>query len=57
MGDQRGESKQKKKTIVDHMTIRLYNQYGVLIKDGANDLKSYIGVLIRDNISILYDDW
>ena len=45
------------KRSTDDMLIMQYNQYEVPIGDGMNDLRSYIGVLVRDNISILYDDW
>ena len=45
------------KRSVDDKVIVEYNQYGVPVGDGANDLRSYIGVLVRDSISILYDDW
>ncbi|KDO40913.1 hypothetical protein CISIN_1g045482mg, partial [Citrus sinensis] len=34
-----------------------YNSYGVPVGKGRNDLRSYIGVIIRETISILLDDW
>ncbi|GAY60797.1 hypothetical protein CUMW_204870, partial [Citrus unshiu] len=60
-----GRPKRRKQTKKKHLlkrstddkVIMQYNQYGVPVVDGANDLRSYIGVLVRDNISILYDDW
>ncbi|GAY59048.1 hypothetical protein CUMW_191590 [Citrus unshiu] len=45
------------KRSVDDKVIVQYNQYGVPVGEGANDLRSYIDVLVRDSISILYDDW
>lgn len=33
-----------------------YNSYGVLVGKGRNDLRSYIGVIVRETISILLDD-
>ncbi|GAY48980.1 hypothetical protein CUMW_115770 [Citrus unshiu] len=60
-----GRPKRRKQTKKKHLLKRLaddkvilqHNQYGAPIGDGANDLRSYIGVLVRDNISILFDDW
>ncbi|KAL9417273.1 hypothetical protein AB3S75_040284 [Citrus x aurantiifolia] len=60
-----GRPKRRKQTKKKHLLKRSagdkviveYNQYGVPVGDGANDLRSYIGVLVRDSISILYDDW
>ena len=60
-----GRPKRRKQTKKKHLLKRSaddkvivqYNQYGVPIGDGANDLRSYIDVLVRDSISILYDDW
>ena len=34
------------KRSADDMVIVQYNQYGVPVGDGANDLRSYIGVLV-----------
>ena len=60
-GRLKGRKQTKRKHLLkrsaDNNVIMQYKQYGVPVGDGANDLKSYIGVLIRDNISILYDDW
>ena len=56
--DQREEKKkglQKKK--VSHEAAIEYNSYGVPVGRGRNDLKSYIGVIVRETISILLDDW
>ncbi|KAL9437117.1 hypothetical protein AB3S75_023038 [Citrus x aurantiifolia] len=60
-----GRPKRRKQTKEKHLLKRStddklivqYNQYEVPIGDETNDLRSYIGVLVRDNISILYDDW
>ncbi|KDO56398.1 hypothetical protein CISIN_1g043500mg, partial [Citrus sinensis] len=60
-----GRPKRRKQTKKKHLLKRSaddkvivqYNQYGVPVGDGANDLRSYIDVLVRDSISILYDDW
>ncbi|KAL9453499.1 hypothetical protein AB3S75_009159 [Citrus x aurantiifolia] len=55
----RNQTKKKHllKRSVDDKVIVQYNHYGVPVGDGANDFRSYIGVLVRDNVSILYDDW
>ena len=34
-----------------------YNIYGVPIGQGRNELRNYIGVIVREIISITYDDW
>ncbi|KDO43780.1 hypothetical protein CISIN_1g043991mg, partial [Citrus sinensis] len=51
------DGRPKRRKSVDHKVIVQYNHYGVPVGDGANDFRSYIGVLVRDNVSILYDDW
>ena len=33
-----------------------YNSYGVSVGNGRNDLRSYIGVIVRETISILLND-
>ena len=42
---------------VSHEALIEYNSYGVPVGKGRNDLRSYIGVIIRETISILLDDW
>ena len=41
----------------DNKIIVEYNDYGIPIGEGGIELRSYIGVVVRDNISILYDYW
>ncbi|GAY55438.1 hypothetical protein CUMW_164240 [Citrus unshiu] len=57
--DQGEENKKKglQKQKVSHEVAIEYNSYGVPVGKGRNDLRSYIGVLIRETISILLDDW
>ncbi|KDO41379.1 hypothetical protein CISIN_1g041811mg, partial [Citrus sinensis] len=59
--DQGEENKQKKKGLqkqeVSHEAVIEYNFYGVLVGKGRNDLRSYIGVIVREIISILLDHW
>ncbi|KAH9743195.1 hypothetical protein KPL70_003219 [Citrus sinensis] len=58
--DQGEENKQKKslqKQEVSHEATIEYNSYGVPVGKGRNDLRSYIGVIVRETISILLDDW
>lgn len=45
------------KFIPNNKIIVEYNDYRILIGEGATELISYIGVVVRDNVSILYDDW
>ncbi|CAH9055224.1 unnamed protein product [Cuscuta europaea] len=33
------------------------NEFGVLWGDGWTNLSNYIGVVVRDNVPIIYDDW
>ena len=57
--DQGEENKQKKslqKQEVSHEAAIEYNSYGVPVGKGRNDLRSYIGVIVRETISILLDD-
>lgn len=42
---------------VSHEAAIEYNSYGVPVGKGRNDLRSYIGVIVRETISILLDDW
>ena len=37
-------------------TLVEYNSYGVLVGKGQNDVRSYIGVIVRETFSILLDD-
>ncbi|GAY68257.1 hypothetical protein CUMW_262730 [Citrus unshiu] len=59
--DQGEENKQKKKVCknkkLSHEVAIEYNSYGVPVGKGRNDLRSYIGVIVRETISILLDDW
>ena len=41
----------------DNKIIVEYNDYGIPVGEGGTELRSYIGVVVRDNVSILYDDW
>ena len=41
----------------DNKIIVEYNDYGIPVGEGGIELRSYIGVVVRDNVSILYDDW
>jgi len=41
---------------VSHEAAIEYNSYGVPVGKGRNDLRSYIGVIARETISILLDD-
>ena len=41
---------------VSHEAAIEYNSYGVPVGKGRNDLRSYIGVIVRETISILLDD-
>ncbi|KAH9698429.1 hypothetical protein KPL71_024008 [Citrus sinensis] len=50
---QQGLQKQE----VSHAGAIEYNSYGVSVGKGRNDLRSYIGVIVREIISILLDDW
>lgn len=53
--------KTKKKHLVNltpvNKIIVEYNDYGIPVGEGATELKSYIGVVVRDNVSIFYDNW
>ena len=53
--------KTKKKNLMkltpDNKTIVEYNDYRIPVREGGTELRSYIGVVVRDNVSILYDDW
>ncbi|KAH9801502.1 hypothetical protein KPL71_001060 [Citrus sinensis] len=42
---------------VSHEAAIEYNSYGVPVGKGRNDLRSYIGVIVRETNSILLDDW
>ncbi|GAY62846.1 hypothetical protein CUMW_221020 [Citrus unshiu] len=59
--DQGEENKQTKKSLqkqeVSHEAAIKYNSYGVPVGKGRNDLRSYIGVIVCETISILLDDW
>ena len=54
------EEKTKKKHLMkltpDNKIIVEYNDYGIPNEEGANELWSYISVVVRDNVSILYDN-
>ena len=39
-----------------HGTVE-FNVYGVPVGKGRNELRTYIGVIVRETISITYDDW
>ncbi|KAL9414402.1 hypothetical protein AB3S75_042803 [Citrus x aurantiifolia] len=41
----------------DNKIIVEYNDYGIPVGEGGTELRSYIGVVVRDNVSILYNDW
>ena len=41
----------------DNKIIVKYNDYGNPVGEGGAKLRSYIGVVVKDNVSILYDDW
>ena len=45
------------KLTVDNKIIVEYNDYGILVGEGGTELRSYIGVVVGDNVSILFDDW
>lgn len=53
--------KTKKKHLMkltpDNKIIVEYNDYGIPVGEGATELRSYIGVVVRDNVSIFYDNW
>lgn len=59
-----GRPKRRRQTKIKHLLKRStedkiiveYNQYEVPIGNRANDRRSYISVLVRDNISILYEE-
>ncbi|KAH9717947.1 hypothetical protein KPL71_022033 [Citrus sinensis] len=55
----RKQTKKKglQKQEVSHEAAIEYNSYGVPVGKGRNDLRSYIGVIVRETISILLDDW
>ena len=35
----------------------MYNSYGVPVGKKKNDLRNYIGVIVRERVPIIYDDW
>ncbi|KDO50395.1 hypothetical protein CISIN_1g037102mg [Citrus sinensis] len=35
----------------------MYNSYGVSVGKRRNDLRNYIGVIVRERVPITYDDW
>ena len=35
----------------------MYNSYGVPVGKKRNDLRNYIGVIVRERVPIIYDDW
>ena len=41
----------------DNKIIVDYNNYGLPVGESITKLRLYIGVVVRDNASILYDDW
>ncbi|KDO36394.1 hypothetical protein CISIN_1g037590mg, partial [Citrus sinensis] len=55
----RKQTKKKglQKQEVSHEVAIEYNSYGVPVGKGINDLRSYIGVIVCETISILLDDW
>ncbi|GAY68461.1 hypothetical protein CUMW_264300 [Citrus unshiu] len=40
----------------DHTEV-MYNSYGVPVGEKRNDLRNYIGVIVRERVPIIYDDW
>ncbi|KAL6558448.1 hypothetical protein OROMI_018798 [Orobanche minor] len=46
----------QKEEFANHNVIE-FNSYGVPVGKGRNDLRTYIGVIVRETISILHDDW
>ncbi|CAH9104080.1 unnamed protein product, partial [Cuscuta epithymum] len=53
--------KTKKKMLLqkctDKKVVVKVNEFGVLAGEGWTELVSYIGVLLRDYVSIMFDDW
>ena len=45
------------KLVPDNKIIVEYNDCGISVREGANELRSYIGIVVKDNVLILYDDW
>ena len=45
------------KLSLDNKIIVEYDDYRIPVAERAIELRSYISVVIRDNVSILYDDW
>ena len=35
----------------------MYNSYGVPVGKKRNDMRNYIGVIVRERVTIIYDDW
>ncbi|KDO48171.1 hypothetical protein CISIN_1g040517mg, partial [Citrus sinensis] len=35
----------------------MYNSYGVAVGNKRNDLRNCIGVIVRERVLIIYDDW
>ena len=55
--DQGEEKKSLQNKKFSNKALAEYNSYGVLVGKGRNDLRSYIGVIVCETISILLDDW
>ena len=45
------------KLSLDNKIIVEYDDYRILVGERAIELRSYVSVVIRENVSILYDDW
>ncbi|KAL9462459.1 hypothetical protein AB3S75_000462 [Citrus x aurantiifolia] len=41
----------------DNKIIINYNDYGLPVGESITKLRSYIGLVVMDNVSILYNDW
>ncbi|GAY67966.1 hypothetical protein CUMW_260550, partial [Citrus unshiu] len=54
--DGRPRRRKQTKKKVSHEAAIEYNSYGVPVRKGRNDLRSYIGVIVRETILILLDD-